>query len=136
MFSQYGKLRVFVSFGAPQQISTGFASWQRYCTSLNSGRQPNFAALNGVCHLYSARRPSRWALAHILVIKLFFHLLSLLGRIAVLRIYVDAAYCYKPSNMVCLSVGWSVCLSLCGELCKNGRTDRDTVWSVDFCGPK
>jgi len=33
----------------------------------NSGRQPNFAALNRVCHLYSAGRPSRWVLAHILV---------------------------------------------------------------------
>jgi len=30
-------------------------------------RQPNFAALNRWRHLYSAGRPSRWALAHILV---------------------------------------------------------------------
>jgi len=28
------------------QISTGFASWQRYCTASSSGHQPNFAALN------------------------------------------------------------------------------------------
>jgi len=33
-------------FWAPLQISTGFASWQRYCTASSSGRQPNFAALN------------------------------------------------------------------------------------------
>ena len=33
----------------------------------SSGRQPNFVALNRGCHLYSAGRPSRWALAHILV---------------------------------------------------------------------
>ena len=33
----------------------------------SSGRQPNFAALNRGCHLSSAGRPSRWALAHILV---------------------------------------------------------------------
>jgi len=33
-----------------------------------SGRQPNFAALKRGCHLYLAGRPSRWALAHILVI--------------------------------------------------------------------
>jgi len=32
-----------------------------------SGRQPNFAALNRGRHLCSAGRPSRWALAHILV---------------------------------------------------------------------
>jgi len=33
----------------------------------SSGRQPNFAALSRGCHLYSAGRPSRGALAHILV---------------------------------------------------------------------
>jgi len=52
---------------APQVISTGFASWQRYCTASSSGRQPNFAALNRRRHLYSAGRPSPWALGHILV---------------------------------------------------------------------
>ena len=31
MFSQYGELR---EFGAPQQISTGFAPWQCYCTAV------------------------------------------------------------------------------------------------------
>jgi len=33
----------------------------------SSGRQPNFAALNRGRHVYLAGRPSRWALAHILV---------------------------------------------------------------------
>ena len=51
-------------FGAPLQISTGFASWQRYCTASSSGRQPNFAALN-------RWRPSRWAFAHISSLLLF-----------------------------------------------------------------
>ena len=37
----------------------------------SSGRQPNFAALNRGRHLCSAGRPSRWALAHILV-RIFF----------------------------------------------------------------
>jgi len=36
-------------------------------TLCSSGHQPNFAALNRGRHLYSAGRPSRWALAHILV---------------------------------------------------------------------
>jgi len=36
-------------------------------TLYSSGRQPNFAALNRGRHLYSAGRPSRWALAHFLV---------------------------------------------------------------------
>ena len=47
-------------FGAPLQISTGFASRQRYCAALNGGR-----------HLYLAGQPSRWALAHILVATFF-----------------------------------------------------------------
>jgi len=34
----------------------------------SGGRQPNFAALNRGRHLYSAGQPSRWALAHILVV--------------------------------------------------------------------
>ena len=34
-------------------------------TRCSCGRQPNFAALNRGRHLYSAGRPSRWALAHI-----------------------------------------------------------------------
>jgi len=33
----------------------------------SSGRQPNFAALNRGRHLFSAGRPSRWALAHFLL---------------------------------------------------------------------
>jgi len=36
----------------------------------SSGRQPNFAALNRGRYLYSAGRPSRWAMAHILVVFL------------------------------------------------------------------
>jgi len=38
----------------------------------SSGRQPNFAALNRGRHLYLAGWPSRWALAHILVVLVFF----------------------------------------------------------------
>jgi len=37
----------------------------------SSGRQPNIAALSRGNHLYSAGRPSRWALAHILVVSTF-----------------------------------------------------------------
>jgi len=33
-----------------------------------SGCQPNFAAFNRGCHLYSAGRPLRWAFAHILLL--------------------------------------------------------------------
>jgi len=34
----------------------------------STGRQPNFAELSRGRHLYSAARPSRWVLAHILVV--------------------------------------------------------------------
>jgi len=47
------------------QISRGFASWQRYCTT------SSIAALNRGRHLYSAGRPSRWALAHVSSFVLF-----------------------------------------------------------------
>ena len=42
----------------------------------SSGRQPNSAAFNRGRHLYSAGRPSRWALAHILL-HVVFHIGSL-----------------------------------------------------------
>jgi len=38
----------------------------------SSGRQPNFAALNRGCHVCSAGRPSRWALAHISSLPVIF----------------------------------------------------------------
>jgi len=39
-------------------------------TQCSSGPQSNFAAFNRGRHMYSARRPTRWELAHILVIFL------------------------------------------------------------------
>jgi len=71
MFSQYGELRptsdwdLLASLGHPckfQQVSRLGSVSARHSSS---GRQPNFAALNRGSQLYSAGRPSRWALAHI-----------------------------------------------------------------------
>jgi len=42
----------------------------------HSGRQPNFKAFSRGCQLYSAGWPSRWALAHILVVLSVFFLSS------------------------------------------------------------
>ena len=56
-----------VSLGHPckfQRVSRFGSVTTRHSSS---GRQPNFATLNRGRHLYSAGRPSRWALAHILV---------------------------------------------------------------------
>jgi len=38
----------------------------------SSGRERNFVALSTGCHLYSARRPSCCALAHVLVFHILF----------------------------------------------------------------
>ena len=74
MSPQYGELRPtsgwdrFVSLGHPckfQRVSRLGSVTARHSSS---ARQPNFAALNRRRHLYSAGRPSRWALAHILVV--------------------------------------------------------------------
>ena len=46
-------------------------------TASSSGCQPMFTALNRVCHLCSAGRPSRWTFAHILVSNQFDHLFAL-----------------------------------------------------------
>jgi len=77
MSSQYCELRptkgwdLFVSLGHlckfQRVLRLGIVT-ARYCSS---GRQPNFAALNRGRHLYSAGRPSCWALAHILVFLYF-----------------------------------------------------------------
>jgi len=64
-FGQLASEIVSLVWGTPYQISTGFASWQRYFTARSSGRQSNFAALSRGRHLCSTGRPSRWALAHI-----------------------------------------------------------------------
>ena len=73
MSPQYGELRpinswdLLASLGHPskfQRVSRVASVTARHSSI---GRQPNFAALTRGRHLYSAGRPSRWALAHILV---------------------------------------------------------------------
>jgi len=69
--SQYGEHRLtsrwdlLASLGHPckfQRVSRLGSVTARHSSS---GCQPNFVALNRGRHLYSAGRPSRWALAHI-----------------------------------------------------------------------
>jgi len=76
-------------WGTPT-VSTGFASWQRYCTASSSGR-PNFAALNRWRHLCSAGRPSGWALAHILV--LFFYVQNMIILSTKILRWVEVCAC-------------------------------------------
>jgi len=78
MSSQYGELRP--SSGWDLLASLEHTSTFQRLSRLNarhssSGRQPKFASLNRGRHLYSAGRPSRWALAHILVLNVLLHYL-------------------------------------------------------------
>jgi len=84
MFSQYNELRptsgwdLLASLGHPSKFQRLSPLGRVTARHSSSGRQPNFAALNRGRHLYSARRPSRWALAHILVCDRFFCFVLLL----------------------------------------------------------
>jgi len=40
--------------------------------------------------------------------------------------YVDAAYCYRPSSVICLSVCHR------SKPCKNGWNNRDAIWNLDL----
>jgi len=88
MSSQYGELRPtsgwdrLASLGHPSEFQRVSRLHSVTAWHSSSGRQPNFAALDRGRHLYSARWPSCWALAHILVS--FSHL-----------IYVSAKPCLK-----------------------------------------
>jgi len=46
--------------------------------------------------------------------------------------YVDAAYCYRPSSVVCRSV----CLSVFTLLSHVSLTDQDAIWTEDSGGPR
>ena len=71
MSLQYGELRPtsgwdhFVSLRHPCKYQRVLRLGSVTARHSSSGRQPNVAALNRGRHLYSAGRPSRWALAHI-----------------------------------------------------------------------
>jgi len=74
MTLQYGKLRPtngwdrLAGLGHPIIFQRVLHLGSVTARQSSSGRQPNFAGLNRGRHLCSAGRPSRWALAHILVI--------------------------------------------------------------------
>jgi len=56
----------------------------------SSGRQPNFAALNRGRHLYSAGRPSRWVLAHILVMVALYNYIFALWFLSFFFLFFNA----------------------------------------------
>jgi len=71
MSLQYGELWPtsgcdrFISLGHPSKFQRVSRLGINPARHSSNGHQPYFAALNRGCHLYSAGRPSRWALAHI-----------------------------------------------------------------------
>jgi len=71
MFPWYGEVQPtsawdrFVSLGHPCKFQPVSRLGSVTARHSSSGHQPNFAALNRGRHLYSAGRPSRWAVAHI-----------------------------------------------------------------------
>ena len=73
MSPQYGELRPtsgwdqFTSLRHPCKFRRLLRLGSVTARQTSSGREPNFAALNRGRHLCSVGRPSRWALAHILV---------------------------------------------------------------------
>jgi len=106
-----------VVWGTPAN-SVGFTSWQRYCTASSSGRQPNFAALNRRRHLCSAWRPSRWALAHILVFRVLQYSLLTVHICPLLRC------CYLCHGRCVVAV---VCLFVSDFAQKNFQTDLHEI---------
>jgi len=107
MSSQYGELRL--TNGWDRFTSLGHSCKFQRASRLDSvtarhsriGHQPNFAALNRGRHLCSAWRPSRWALAHILVIDVL-PFVNVFGRPFVKR------FTLYYQTVVCLSY-LSVC---------------------------
>ena len=72
---QYGELwptnawHRFTSLGHPRKFQRVSCFGSITARHSSSGCQPNFVVLNRGHHLYSAGRPSRWALAHISSIR-------------------------------------------------------------------
>jgi len=105
MSSQYGELQptngweLLARLGQPSKFQRVSRLGSVTARHSSSGHQPKFVALNKGRHLHSEGRPSRWALAHILV------------------------YFTCDVNMTSLSHSWlmscdSVC-RICGEACSS-----------------
>jgi len=87
-----------------------------------------------------------WCVIILFNVHLFIVKLVMISFLFIIRphrsnTYADAAYCYRPSSVVCPSVGLSLCLPVCrsvchtSEPCKNGCTNRAAVWVHDLGGP-
>ena len=108
---------------------THFTSLHVTARHSSSERQPNFVALTRGRHLYSAGRPSRWALVHISSLQYMMLLDS---------VYVSFSCCagdllpqseqpYLNLQLVCILSCW-VCLDVCSD-------SVDVLWGALYsCG--
>jgi len=127
MSSHYGGLRPtsgwdrFTSLGHPANFDGFRVIGSVTARHSSSERQPNFAALNRGRHLCSAGRPSRWALAHILVVYLY--CLSVGGQSVAMSMSVDGGpktrplhYCSRLQNIwTNLHYFWHISTRFCFE---------------------
>jgi len=81
-------------------------------------------------HLANTIKPSVCMWPRCGLMSNYFDHLLLFGCIAVPCTAMHAAYCYRPSSMVCESVCHT------SEPGKYGETDRDAVWAVDSGEPR
>ena len=79
--------------------------WQRYCTALQQWASAKLCGVVQGRHLYSAGRPSRWALAHIVVTLWFLWWLVRHNHSVLLRITLRSSFA--------LIIYVSVCLQMC-----------------------
>jgi len=91
--SQYGELwptsgwDLLASLGQPSKLQRVSPHGSVTARHFSSGRHPNFEALNRGRHLYLTGRPSRWALAHILVCIWFVCCSNILILTSILCVY-------------------------------------------------
>ena len=101
----------------------------------SSRRQPNFAALNRGRHLYLARRPSRWALAHILVVFHVVHMPCVCWRTGIWCILcVSSRWRTVGQQSLCVTAVGVVQSGLCSLQCEGTNNSHHyTVCHIFVC---
>ena len=130
MSPQYGELRrtsgwdCFVSLGHPSYFQRLPRLGSVTARQSSSERQPNCAALNRGRHLCSAGRPSRWALAHILVFPVFEHWLR--------QFYIDLAHLlvYTPWVKTGATLTTGVTLSILDRFAKSFHCHTFNAYTI------
>jgi len=130
---------------SPAWDQEGHAAIQIYALSSLASRPPFTSRLNLSCDDYledKRENYQNWSVLCVCMTVVHTHmsssyswLLAFRFRFSVFRLHrstmsVDAAYCYRPSSVVCRFVCHS------SESCKNGWIDRDAIWAEHSGGPR